>query len=91
MNKKSKKTICLSAVSVLALVALDQLTKYMAVLFEILYSTGIRVSEASNIKLTDIDRSSLSIRIFGKGSKERIAYYGKVAERLLNKYLGLPV
>ena len=56
-------------------------------LFEILYSTGIRVSEASNIKLKDIDRASLTIRIFGKGSKERIAYYGKVAERLLNKYL----
>lgn len=58
-------------------------------LFEILYSTGIRVSEASNIKLKDIDKSSLSIRVFGKGSKERIVYYGKVAEKLLDKYLNV--
>lgn len=33
MNKKSKKTICLSAISLFILVALDQLTKYMAVVF----------------------------------------------------------
>lgn len=56
-------------------------------LFEILYSTGIRVSEASNIKLKDIDLNNQSIRIFGKGSKERFVYFGKVAQNILNKYL----
>ncbi len=56
-------------------------------LFEMLYSTGIRVSEASNIKIKDIDKGTLSIRIFGKGSKERIVYYGNLAEKILNKYL----
>lgn len=55
--------------------------------FELLYSTGIRVSEASNVKLKDIDAFSKTIRIFGKGSKERIVYYGNVAEDILNKYL----
>jgi len=56
-------------------------------LFELLYATGIRASEASNIKLKDIDENNLSIRIFGKGNKERIVYYGELADNLLNKYL----
>ncbi len=56
-------------------------------IFELLYSTGIRVSEASNIKLKDIDLKNKSIRVFGKGSKERIVYYGHQLDRLLNKYL----
>jgi len=56
-------------------------------IFELLYSTGIRVSEASNLKLQDIDRNKLTIRIFGKGSKERIVYYGEVFAKTLDKYL----
>lgn len=56
-------------------------------LFELLYATGLRVSEVSNIKLKDIDFLEKSIRVLGKGSKERIAYYGDVANNLLNKYL----
>jgi len=55
-------------------------------LFEMLYSTGIRASEASNIKLKDIDFNNMSIRILGKGSKERIVYYGDVLKELLNDY-----
>lgn len=58
-------------------------------LFELLYSTGIRASEASGIKLNDVDRHNLSIRIFGKGSKERIVYYGDYGQELLNKYLNV--
>ncbi len=56
-------------------------------IFELLYSTGIRVSEASDLKYKDIDKNSMSIRIFGKGSKERIVYYGEVFSDTLNKYL----
>jgi len=56
-------------------------------LFELLYSTGIRASEASNLKVKDIDLNGMSIRIFGKGSKERIVYYGECFKELLNKYL----
>lgn len=56
-------------------------------IFELLYSTGIRVSEAVNIKLNDIDMSSNSIRIIGKGNKERIVYFGSLAKDLLFKYL----
>lgn len=56
-------------------------------IFELIYSTGLRVSEVSNIKISDINVSELSIRVFGKGSKERIVYYGDVLNSLLNKYL----
>ena len=56
-------------------------------LVELLYSTGIRVSEASNIKLEDIDQSNMTIRIFGKGRKERITYFGASFKSILEKYL----
>lgn len=56
-------------------------------LVELLYSTGIRVSEASNIKLEDIDQNNMTIRIFGKGRKERITYFGASFKSILEKYL----
>ncbi len=56
-------------------------------LVELLYSTGIRVSEASNIKLKDIDMHNMTIRVFGKGRKERIAYFGDSLKERLDKYL----
>ena len=52
-------------------------------IFELLYSTGIRVSECASIKLSDIDYQNKTIRIMGKGSKERLVYYGESCERLL--------
>ena len=56
-------------------------------IFELLYSTGLRVSELSDLQLKDIDFKEKSIRVFGKGSKERIVYYGEFASELLNKYM----
>lgn len=56
-------------------------------ILELMYATGIRVSELINIKVTDIDFSNQSIRILGKGSKERIVYYNDVVKKLLDKYL----
>ncbi len=56
-------------------------------IIELLYATGVRVSELSNIKLKDIDFSNKSIRIFGKGKKERIVLYGDTASNLLELYL----
>ncbi|WP_279160845.1 tyrosine-type recombinase/integrase [Thomasclavelia cocleata] len=43
---------------------------------ELLFSTGIRISELCNIRLKDIDFHDRSLKIFGKGSKERILYLG---------------
>ncbi len=57
------------------------------VILEILYSTGIRVSELVNIKLRDIDINNKEIRILGKGNKERIVLFGKVLKEKLELYL----
>lgn len=43
---------------------------------ELLFSTGIRISELCNIKISDINFQERSLKIFGKGSKERIIYLG---------------
>ena len=45
-------------------------------LISVMFSTGIRVSELCNIKLKDIDLIEKKLKIFGKGSKERILYLG---------------
>lgn len=58
-----------------------------ATILETFYSTGIRVSELVNIKLKDIDFNSKTIKILGKGNKERYVLYGKVLEDNLNNYL----
>ena len=56
-------------------------------LIEMFYSTGCRVSEIINIKVKDIDFLNKKIKIMGKGSKERIVYYGDYAKKYLDKYL----
>lgn len=56
-------------------------------IIEMFYATGCRVSELINIKMNDINTINKSIRIMGKGSKERVVYYGDYAEYYLNKYL----
>ena len=42
----------------------------------LLFSTGIRISELCNIKVADINFNEKTLKIFGKGSKERILYIG---------------
>lgn len=58
-------------------------------LVELFYATGCRVSEMINIKVSDINKSNNSIRIMGKGSKERIVYFGEYARDYLDRYLPL--
>ena len=56
---------------------------------EILFDTGLRVSEAVNIKFSDINKSECSIKVLGKGSKERIVYFGEYALNYLNEYMAI--
>lgn len=56
-------------------------------IIEMLYATGVRVSELVNIKLSDIDFSEKTIRIHGKGNKERFVFYGEYCEEALNLYI----
>lgn len=58
-----------------------------SLILEMLYSTGIRVSELVNIKLKDINYYDKNIKILGKGNKERYVLYGSVCENKLNTYL----
>lgn len=57
------------------------------VILEVLYESGVRVSELVNIKLKDIDFSNKNILIFGKGSKERLVSFGDYALEYINLYL----
>lgn len=56
-------------------------------IIRILYSTGIRVSELINIKLLDIDITQRTIKILGKGNKERIVVFGYHTKEILELYL----
>ncbi len=56
-------------------------------LIEMFYSTGCRVSEMINVKISDIDFTNKTIRIMGKGSKERIVYFGDYASKYLDNYI----
>ena len=55
-------------------------------LLEFLYATGARISEACDVNLDDIDLSSRVVRLFGKGSKERVVPFGRIAESHLRNY-----
>ncbi len=57
------------------------------ILFEFIYTSGIRVSEATNLKLEDLNLENRVFRILGKGSKERIGFFSKPVQRLLREYL----
>jgi len=56
-------------------------------ILELLYATGIRVSEASNLKVFDVDFNIGFLKCKGKGSKERLVPLGKVAEHFLKRYI----
>ena len=58
-----------------------------ALILELLYGCGLRVSELVNLKLNNIDINSKYIQCYGKGSKERIVPFGKKAQSALKKYL----
>lgn len=65
----------------------DPLSQRNNLILELLYSTGIRVSELVNIKLTDINFHNQTVKILGKGDKERLAIFGKRCIEKLTEYL----
>ncbi len=56
-------------------------------IIEMFYSTGVRISELVNIRLNDFNFTDKSLKVFGKGSKERIVYFGDYVIELYNKYM----
>ena len=57
-------------------------------IIEFLYATGLRVSELVSLKVNDLN-SDGTIKVLGKGSKERIVFYNAMDKNLLNKYLDI--
>lgn len=56
-------------------------------MLELMYSSGLRVSELINLKMNDIDLDNECVRIYGKGSKERIVPLNEFAVYALNEYI----
>ncbi|MDR1231732.1 MAG: tyrosine recombinase [Spirochaetaceae bacterium] len=56
-------------------------------MFELVYSSGLRVSEAVTLNLNDVFFDEAVLRVRGKGSKERLVPFGDEAEKRLRQYL----
>jgi len=56
-------------------------------MIELMYGTGLRVSELVNLRLQDVDLSEDIVRTFGKGSKERVVPLGEFASESLKEYI----
>lgn len=64
-----------------------EVTLRNVVVLELLFSTGMRVSEVSNLKISAINFGDNTIRIFGKGSKERIMCINDNLSKTISNYL----
>jgi len=56
-------------------------------ILEVLYSTGMRISEITNIVFADLDLDSQKIKVTGKGNKDRFVPLGRMAVTAVSKYL----
>jgi integrase/recombinase XerC len=66
----------------------DKLTIRNKALLELLYATGMRVSECVSIGMDDLDRVIQIVKVMGKGRKERYIPYGQFAHDALEQYIG---
>lgn len=90
---KLKKSIpsVLSYEEVIKLLDIEVNDKYSArdkAMLELLYATGLRVSELISVKLNELDLLEGTIKVMGKGSKERIIPIGEIATNYLYLYIG---
>ena len=65
----------------------DNLSIRNRAMLEILYATGLRVSELISLKFSNIDVEECFVKIFGKGNKERLVPFGQKAQLYLKRYL----
>lgn len=65
----------------------DPITLRDHAILELLYGSGIRVSELCGLDVDDLDVSRATARVLGKGSKERVVPYGAPARRAIEAYL----
>ena len=58
-----------------------------AAMIELLYAAGLRVSELINLKVQDVNMEACFVRVFGKGSKERVVPIGLYAKEKIDYYI----
>ncbi|NMH96124.1 tyrosine-type recombinase/integrase [Pseudonocardia acidicola] len=58
-------------------------------LLELLYATGVRVAEVCGLDVDDVDAGRRTLRVVGKGNRERTVVYGVPAERALQRWLAV--
>lgn len=75
------------AVQLVTLEASDALGSRDRALFELAYSSGLRLSELSGLDVAGLDLAAGEVRVLGKGSKERIVPVGKAARDALADWL----
>ena len=59
-------------------------------ILEVLYGCGVRISELCGLSLGDIDLEGATMRVFGKGAKERVVPLGRMATSALDAWLSAP-
>lgn len=67
----------------------DLFSKRDRLILELFYATGVRVSEIVQIKIENINFEKNTIKITGKGSKERMVIFGQVCENLMYDFIEL--
>ena len=88
IRKSLPKTLSIEEIDKLLDIKLKDAFSYRnKAMLELMYSSGLRVSELVNVNIHDIDTSNCIIRIMGKGSKERIVPLGDYAINYLELYL----
>ena len=87
-KKSLPKTLSIEEIDKLLDIKLNDHFSYRnKAMLELMYSSGLRVSELVNVKIHDIDVSNCIIRIMGKGKKERIVPLGDYAIKYIELYL----
>ncbi len=89
-KKRRPLPVALTTVEVTDLLKQPDIKKKLGLrdraLLETLYATGIRVSELINLKFTDLHEELKLVKVFGKGSKERLIPISKVALSWIDSY-----
>ncbi len=84
LSKHLPKVLSINEVDILLSQNLPKLEKAM---LELLYATGLRVSELANLRLQSLNLKHAYVKCFGKGAKERIVPIGKIAKEAINLYI----
>lgn len=88
LRKSLPKTLSIEDVNKLLDIPLNTLFDYRnKAMLELLYGTGLRITEMLDLKMVDVDFENCIVRCFGKGSKERIVPIGEYIIDSLKEYL----